>query len=476
MLTKSLRFGTLLASHRPQSARVSEPPLRAELFGVEQLARHAEALAAKHQIATARGPNRLLARLDHNEEILRAFNRATLAVDKSRRVTPAAEWLLDNFYLIEEQIQMARRHLPREYSRELPRLTSGPSAGLPRVYDIVLELISHVDAQIDAALAHRLRRRVSDGVSVLKLGELWAIPIMLRLGLIENLQRVTTRLASARHDRDLARRLGGSVAGHGGEKSVPSRHRGGGHGRSPISPCPVRLSRNSASASRAKTQCCISRAAGSNSGSLEQGLSIEQLVHQESQSQAADQVSVSHSIASLRFLSAMDWKEFVETLSMVEHTLRSDPADVYGDMDFATRDRYRHAVESLARHSQLSETEVAQKAIQLAQESARQKGRDDRTAHVGFYLIDKGRPALERAVTCAGRWKTIVERSIRRFPLTFYAGGIFLLTLLGTFGFHAAGPDARCAGMEAGFLHADLSPGCQPTGRGVDELALHAPG
>ena len=93
---------------------------------------------------------RLLARLDHNEEVLRAFNRATLAVDQSRRITPAAEWLLDNFYLIEEQIQLARRHLPREYSRELPRLTNGPSAGFLRVYDIVLELISHVDAQIDA--------------------------------------------------------------------------------------------------------------------------------------------------------------------------------------------------------------------------------------------------------------------------------------------------------------------------------------
>ena len=96
------------------------------------------------------GTNRLLARLDQNEDILRTFNRATLAVNPSRRITPAAEWLLDNFYLIEEQIQMARRHLPRGYSRELPRLSNGLSAGLPRVYDIVLELISHVDAQIDA--------------------------------------------------------------------------------------------------------------------------------------------------------------------------------------------------------------------------------------------------------------------------------------------------------------------------------------
>src|SRR5215212_2474549 len=199
MPTRSPRFAIRKLS-RP---RPSEPPLRAELFGVEQLARHAEALAAKHRIVTARGPNQLLARLDRNEKVLRAFNHATLAVDKTRRVTPAAEWLLDNFYLIEEQIQMARRHLPREYSRELPRLTSGPSAGLLRVYDIVLELISHVDAEIDA---NSLTAFVAayQTVSVLRLGELWAIPIILRLGLIENLQRVTAGLTSARRDRNLA--------------------------------------------------------------------------------------------------------------------------------------------------------------------------------------------------------------------------------------------------------------------------------
>ena len=128
----------------------NEAPLRAEVFSLEQLVHHAKALAENHSVVAQRGSNRLLARLGENEQILRAYNRATQAVDQTRRVTHAAEWLLDNFYLIEEQIQMARRHLPRGYSRELPRLRSGPSAGLPRVYDLVLELISHVDAQIDA--------------------------------------------------------------------------------------------------------------------------------------------------------------------------------------------------------------------------------------------------------------------------------------------------------------------------------------
>ncbi|MEP7079017.1 MAG: cyclic beta 1-2 glucan synthetase, partial [Chthoniobacterales bacterium] len=403
------------------------------MFGVEQLARHARAIAGQHKVSAGRSSDRLLARLAHNEEVLRAFNRATLAVDESRRVTPAAEWLLDNFYLIEEQIQLARRHLPRRYSRELPRLTSGPSAGLLRVYDIVLELISHVDAEIDAESLTAFVAAYQK-VSALKLGELWAIPIMLRLALIENLQRVTTGLTSARRDRNLANvwvdRLQDMAEKNPSRLVIVVADMA--QSDLPLSSSFVaefcqRLSRLNPVLHLARGWL--------EQRLVEQGLSIEQLVHQESQSQASDQVSVSHSIASLRLLSAIDWKEFLETLSLVEQTLRGDPADVYSDMDFGTRDRYRHAVESLAGQSRLSETEVAQKAVQLAKESAGQKGREDRTAHVGFYLMDKGRPQLERAARIRRPWKTIIERSIRRFPFTFYAGGIFLFTLLATFAF-----------------------------------------
>ena len=408
-----------------------ESPLRGELFSVEQLARHAKGIAAQHQIVTRKGSNRLLARLGHNEEILRSFNRATLAVSRGRRVTPAAEWLLDNFYLIEEQIHLARRHLPRGYSRELPRLVNGASAGLPRVYDIVLELISHVDAQIDAGPLTAFVAAYQTVVS-LKLGELWAIPIMVRLGLIENLQRITSRLVIARADRDLAD-LWVDRLQEMAEKN-PSRlvivvadmaKAGLPLSSSFVAEFCQRLSRQSPVLHLARSWL--------EQRLVEQGRSIEQLVQRESQNQAADQVSVSHSIGSLRFLSAMDWKEFVETLSLVEETLRGDPAGVYGDMDFATRDRYRHGVEFFSRHGSMAEAEVARRAIQLAADSARQKGRGDRTAHVGYYLIDKGRGELGRLVKVRWPVGTVIERSIHRNPLLFYAGGIGTITFLTTF-------------------------------------------
>ena len=135
-----------------------EPPLRSELFSADQMEQHGKALAAAHKLASGRAPDQLLTRLAANEEVLIGVcNLQTAAITANRRITPAGEWLLDNFYLIEEQIRTAKRHFPKGYSRELPRLANGPSAGFPRVYDIALETISHGDGQVSTVLAASCR-------------------------------------------------------------------------------------------------------------------------------------------------------------------------------------------------------------------------------------------------------------------------------------------------------------------------------
>ena len=157
---------------------------------------HGKSLAAAHRLAPGRAPDQLLARLAQNEAILDDVRGLlTEEVTGSRRITPAAEWLLDNFYLIEEQVRTAKRHLPRTYSRELPRLAGGPSARLPRVYDLAFQSISHGDGWVDAESLSRFVAAYQT-VTPLKMGELWAIPIMLRLALIENLRRVAARIAA----------------------------------------------------------------------------------------------------------------------------------------------------------------------------------------------------------------------------------------------------------------------------------------
>lgn len=188
--------------HREQAG--AESPLRAELFSAEQMERHGAVLAASHQLQANRHSERLLRRLSDNQRVLEDARECLAAAAAANRgITPAGEWVLDNFYVIDEQIRTARRHLPKGYSRELPRLASGVSAGLPRVYDIALEAISHGDGRVDEESLIRFVAAYQ-AVTPLAMGELWAIPIMLRLALIENLRRVAGWIIADRRDRDLA--------------------------------------------------------------------------------------------------------------------------------------------------------------------------------------------------------------------------------------------------------------------------------
>ncbi|MGB3225993.1 MAG: glucoamylase family protein [Desulforhopalus sp.] len=410
----------------PERSVAEEAPLRSELFGSDQMNLHGRILASGHALRPDHLPDRLLSRLAENETVLIDVCRLlTEAISENRSIAPAGEWLLDNFYLIEEQIRTAKRHLPKGYSRELPQLINGPSTGLPRVYDIALETISHGDGRLDTESLSGFVAAYQN-VTVLKLGELWAIPIMLRLALIENLRRITSRIATDRINRNLALHWADLLTKTANEepnnlilviadmaRSAPPLV------SSFVAELTNRLQGKGPSLALTLTWM--------EHRLSESGLTIEQMVQSENQQQAVDQVSVSNSIGSLRHLSAMDWREFVETMSMVEQVLREDPADVYGRMDFTTRDHYRHVVERLAAHSPSSESQVARQAIDLAQEAAADKNCDDRAAHVGFYLIDAGLPQLERRTEVRLGLTEILKKNCSRFPLSVYGGTILLL-------------------------------------------------
>ena len=408
-----------------------EPPLRAQLLNAEQMERHGKALARTHRVNGAPAPDLLLGRLSDNQTVLdRACLMLTAAVQANRTLTPAGEWLLDNIYLIEEQIAIARRHLPKGYSRELPRLTNGPSQGLPRVYDIALNAISHGDGRVDAETLSRFVAAYQ-AVTPLKLGELWAIPIMLRLALIENLRRVSARIIVDRGNRDLADLWADQLTqvAESDPKSLVLVIADMARSNPPMASSFVaeltrRLQGRSSALAMPLTW-------------IEQLLAdseqtIEQLVQVENQQQAAAQVSVSNSIGSLRFLAMMDWREFVEIMSVVDGILREDPSGTYGLMDFATRDNYRHVTEQIARRGRLAESEVARKALELAQASAMRGVSDHISAHVGYYLIDDGRRALEDALSLRRGMTDSMRRTARRIPLLAYALPIVVIVALCT--------------------------------------------
>ncbi|MGD9730711.1 MAG: glucoamylase family protein [Desulfamplus sp.] len=426
----------------------NEMTLRSELFSSSQMEEHGRTLAGLHFLDEKKRTERLLTRLADNEKVLIDARLLLIeAVNANRRIAPAGEWLLDNFYLIEEQIRTAKRLLPKGYSRELPRLKKGPSRGLPRVYDIALETIYHGDGRVDP---ERLTSFVSayQTITVLQMGELWAIPIMLRLALIENLRQVAVRIAIDRNNRNLADYWADKISdiAENDKKSIILTIADMARSNPPmVSSFIAELTR--------RLQGQGSALVLSNTW-IEQQISdsyltIAQLVQAENQQQAADQLSISNSIGSLRFLRAMDWCKFVDTMSMVEKTLRDDPAGIYHKMDFATRDQYRHVVEDVAKKSRLSENDVAREAINLAKESktvgldiqntvenstskkeSLKKNGLLRTTHVGFYLVDNGLCQLEKRAKVRSSVVDMVQKIGRGFPLFLYLGTTLIFTLL----------------------------------------------
>ncbi|KRA33807.1 cyclic beta 1-2 glucan synthetase [Rhodanobacter sp. Root627] len=418
---RAFRRRRVAAHARPEQ----EPALRSELFSAEQMERHGAVLAAQHKISERSNADLLLARLADNEAVLlHTCERLTAATRKRSRVTPAGEWLLDNLYLIEEQIRLARRHLPKGYSRELPRLSQGPSITLPRVYDIALEIISHGDGRVDIASLSRFVMAYQT-ITPLKLGELWAIPIMLRLALIENLRRVAARVMADWRHRSEA--VGWADALTASAESDPKN----------VVLVVADMARSDPAMASSFVAEMTRRLQGQSPALAlplswieqrlsESGQSIEHLVQLEAQQQAAHQVSISNSIGSLRALSAIDWRDFVEHTSLVEQRLRKEPAGIYPTMDFATRDHYRHVVESMARNHHLTEQQVADAALELC-------GRAEPPAlqqHVGFYLIDEGRRTLEQRLGVRPLLGEALRRQFDRTPLPVHLGLLALLTFL----------------------------------------------
>ncbi len=372
----------------------SELPLRAELFSPEQLERHSDSLSNAHRVAEKRRDEKLLPRLKANERMIdHTYDAVTEMIHAGIRVPPAGEWLLDNYYVIKEHISLAREHLPKHFSRELPLLETGAAAGFPRIYHLATELISHVDGRVDTGNLSSFIAGYQRTVD-LTVGELWAIPIMLRLALIENLRRVAQRVIMARNDCVAAEKWAERLV-FMAEKDPKNL----------VLVLADMVNANLPSSSAFVAELCRRLQGQSSALALalswfeqrlaEQGVSSEQLILAESQGQASDQVSIGNTISSLRLLSATDWREFVERNSVMERILREDPAGIYSGMDFETRDLYRHIVERIAKKSKQPERDVAQRIVTLARESGGGGGAS-RKSHIGYYLIDKGLKEVER--------------------------------------------------------------------------------
>jgi cyclic beta-1,2-glucan synthetase len=369
-----------------------------ELLSIELLEEHARRLAALLSIVPGRGGSgrQHLRRLKEHMGVLREVYTALAEDARQEPSAPAAEWLLDNFHIISAAARDIHHDLPPSFFKRLPRIAADEFAGLPRIYAVALELIRSSAGRLDP---QRLQRFITafQSVTPLTMGELWAWPSVLKLALLDHLRARAQVLASVRIHRRHADRLAAALES----------------GSHDFDQWPQQL--HHAFVTRLLQ---LTRPLGAGASELHRhleralaaaGQTIEDAIRAEGQHQAAEQAGMANLIGSLRLISTFDWSEFFETVSLVEQVLQRDPAGIYGQMDFRSRDRYRHAVEELAPSTGEAQLLIALKSIERARQS-HVKAPDARESHVGYHLIGGGRRRFDRSVA----WRPDLRQRVRR--------------------------------------------------------------
>jgi cyclic beta-1,2-glucan synthetase len=425
--------------HPKRKKLVREAESRETPLSGEPIQEFAERLAKDHQV----GPNprrnvKLLKRLEKTGQwIHRVCLDLSEATRQGQSTSPTAEWLLDNEYIIESNVREVRLNLPRRYYQELPVLTNGTYRGLPRIYGLAKELVSHADMRLDKEniLAFIEAYQSAGALSV---GELWAVPQMLRMALIEGILHLAERALTELRERE--------IADFWANRLITANR------RDPNQLFLILAILAELAESQPKPSPHFSLQLIDNLYDHESALvparswlegtfrkSLGEINLREQNRQTKDLISIGNAFTSLRHLALLDWRKIFEKLSRVERLLQRDPSGVYPQMDFDTRDRYRQEIEELARRSGRTEEHVAQRALELATQAVHKAAKDERQIHVGTYLVGAGRKELAQLIQCregfrfrALQWVYRHHYPVYLLGLSFFAAVfIFLIVLLG---------------------------------------------
>jgi cyclic beta-1,2-glucan synthetase len=349
----------------------------------------------------------------------------TIAIRLEQKATPAADWILDNEYILEGNARDVLLNLPRRFFQQLPVLASEPNRGFPCIYDLAKNLVSHTELRLDQENILTFIEAYQS-VRALKIGELWAIPQMLRIALIESIQNLAVTALADLRERQLAE--------FWANRLIASNRRDHNQLFAILAEL-VKAKPNPNSYFGAQLVGLLydeETALTPVQSWLERSLKkpLHEITQQEQIRQTREQLSCGNAFTSLRQLALLDWRMIFEKLSRVEQTLRRDPARIYPDMDFPTRDRCRGAIEELAHTSGQSEEMIAERVVILAARAVREKNSDERRSHVGSWLVGDGRAELAELLPCRETLRYRILEWVYRHHTAVYAFGITLFSLL----------------------------------------------
>ena len=429
MKSKANSYADFLSLLGQSGELLNEEPIHEDLYSVERLEHYAPSLAAELAVTEkSKKGKSLRPELKRCQQKLESvYTSLASAIQSKQPVSPAAEWFVDNFHIIETQLREIKQSLPDTYYYGLPQLAKGELKGYPRVYSIALEIIAHTDCRFDPTVLQKFLTAYQK-VTPLKIGELWALVITIRFVLVQQLTVLSHRILSARANREKANALADRLLARASDPQVSEKE---------LTDLLAAELGEAKTFNRAFIVQLIQRLRDQDPNVwpafdwIERKLqdlqtSSQRVTQLELHNQAAGQVTIGNIIGSMRLLMSLDWREFIENVNHIDPILGKDPAGVYHRMDFGTRDQYRHVVEHLSKRSEHTELEVAQKAIDCASKEDPQSHR----GHVGYYLVGEGREGFEELCDYRPDLRESFNRFVLHHPTFFYLGSLFVFTCL----------------------------------------------
>lgn len=396
---------------------------------LEELLEYARQLAREQKGITFSRSVRLKRQVKHDLRLLNAVYRDFLAKaeEEEAMLPPAAEWLLDNHYLLLEQYKYIRQNLSISHFRRLPVLTSGKMKGLYRIYAILYELLKVTGGKSDPEVLVSFLWAYQQ-IQPLTIGELWAIPLMLRFVIFHQLRELYVHLNQEQ--------LPANQKKIWSEKVAPLLK----EGTQQLNKAIFKLEKYMDLAD--PSVLLFLEQEFRRSADLKpllywldarvkaENLTLSDLKEREHQRQASYRTMAGNFFRGLQEVNLALWDEYFEELSLVEQTLRQDPARIYPEMDYESRSLMRREVELFAREWRLPEERIAEKVLALARAATKNPGEGNVKTHVGYYLLDDGWKELAQTLNCKGGGLRHFRRTARAKPNLVYFPSLVLCFLL----------------------------------------------
>lgn len=361
----------------------------------------------------------LIKSFDKSNKTLHLLHKDITDAEYIEQTIPSsAEWLLDNMYVLEGSIEDVKLNLPKKYCKSLPSLKKGPYAGYPRIYVLAIEFIKNCAGKVtkEAIVAFLESYQVNHPLTS---GELWAFPLMLRFRLVEWIEFLAIRIDSCMREGELAAFWGNrllSAARHDQDR-LPDFFMDLTDEKIPLSGHFLQELLDHLFDEETILPLVREWAEAMH------GIPVAELLHEQHIEESQEVVVFSNCIKSLITLSQLSWSHIFEQVSPVHALLQNDPDGIYAQMDFKTRNSYREAIEKIAKRIYLPEEQVAKAALELAS-----LGKMPYDRHVGYYLLDDGRAALEKKLNYKPRIVERLETGVKRRATLFYLGSIGAFT------------------------------------------------